>query len=78
MGFASLLFKSSQDSPFMKRPLPYDARPRPLLAVAVYKDGRKVPMTGWTVNAGETHYTAIQRTAMEDGAEYAEIIATLH
>jgi hypothetical protein len=46
--------------------------------VAVYQDGRKVPMMGWTVNAGETHYTAIQRTALEDGAEYAEIIATLH
>jgi hypothetical protein len=62
----------------MKRPLLDDSRPRPLLAVAVYKDGRKVPMMGWTVNAGETHYTAIQRTALEDGAEYAEIIATLH
>ena len=62
----------------MKRPLPDDSRPRPVLALAVYSDGRKVPMTGWTVNAGETHYTAIQRTALEDGADYAEIIATLH
>lgn len=62
----------------MKRPLSSENRPRPLLALAVYADGRKVPMTGWIVEAGETHYAAIQRAAIEDGAEYAEIIATLH
>jgi hypothetical protein len=33
---------------------------------------------GWIVEAGESHYAAIQRAAIEDGAEYAEIIATLH
>jgi len=51
---------------------------RPLLALAVFADGRRTPMMGWTVNAGETHQTALLRTALEQGAEYVEIIATLH
>lgn len=46
--------------------------------MAVYADGRRIPLMGWVVEAGESHYSAIQRAAIEDGAEYAEIIATLH
>ena len=51
---------------------------RPLLALAVFADGRRTPMMAWTVNAGETHQSALLRTALEQGAEYVEIIATLH
>lgn len=53
-------------------------RVRPLLALAVFADGSKKPLLGWTVEYGETHYEALQRTAIEIGAERAEIIATLH
>ena len=53
-------------------------RPRPFLALAVYADGRKKPVMAWTVKAGETHRSALQRTAIEHGAEYVEIVATLH
>jgi hypothetical protein len=51
---------------------------RPLLALAVFADGHRAPVMAWTVNAGETQHSALLRTALEQGAEYVEIIATLH
>jgi hypothetical protein len=44
----------------------------------VFADGRRTPVMAWTVNAGETQQSALLRTALEQGAEYVEIIATLH
>jgi len=62
----------------VKRSALDDSRPRPVLALAVFADGRKVPLLGWVVKVGETLQSALHRTAVEDGAEYAEIVATLH